>query len=79
MCSFLEDGERLGYSPNFAIYDDDDSKRLVKTILSDLDIDVRQFPRNSFVSKISAAKMLLLYPDVEAQASESYMDHVVAR
>ena len=81
MCVRLlrEDGERLGYGANFAIYDDDDSKRLVKTILSDLDIDVRQFPLNSIRSKISAAKNALLYPDdVEAQAA-SPMDHVVAR
>ena len=81
MCVRLlrEDGERLGYGPNFAIYDDDDSKRLVKTILSDLDIDVRQFLLNSIRSKISAAKNALLYPDdVEAQAA-SPMDHVVAR
>ena len=48
---------------------------LVKTILSDLDIDVRQFPLNSIRSKISAAKNALLYPDdVEAQAA-SPMDH----
>ena len=81
MCVRLlrEDGERLGYGSNYAIYDDDDSKRLVKTILSDLDIDVRQFPLNSIRSKISAAKNALLYPDdVEAQAA-SPMDHVVAR
>ena len=81
MCVRLlrEDGERLGYGSNFAIYDDDDSKRLVKTILSDLDIDVRQFPLNSIRSKISAAKNALLYPDdVEAQAANP-MDHVVAR
>lgn len=81
MCVRLlrEDGERLGYGSNFAIYDDDDSKRLVKTILSDLDIDVRQFPLNSIRSKISAAKNALLYPDdVEAQAAIP-MDHVVAR
>ena len=72
MCVRLlrEDGERLGYGSNFAIYDDDDSKRLIKTILSDLDIDVRQFPLNSIRSKISAAKNALLYPDdVEAQAA----------
>ena len=81
MCVRLlrEDGERLGYGSNFAIYDDDDSKRLVKTILSDLDIDVRQFPLNSIRSKISAAKNALLYPDdIEAQAA-SPMDHVVVR
>lgn len=81
MCVRLlrEDGERLGYSSNFTIYDDDDSKRLMKVILADLDIDVRQFPLNSIRSKISAAKNALLYPDdVEAQAA-SPLEHVVAR
>ena len=42
-----EDGELVGYRPNFTIYDDDDSRRLVKTIMADLDIDQKQFPMNS--------------------------------
>lgn len=51
-----EDSEAVGFGPNFTIYDDDDSKRLVKAIMADLDIDVRQFPMASLRSKISAAK-----------------------
>lgn len=51
-----EDGELLGYRPNFTIYDDDDSKRLVKTIMDELDIDPKQFPLQAIRSRISQAK-----------------------
>ena len=58
-----DDAELLGYRPNFTIYDDDDSKRLVKAIMSDLDIDTKQFPVNMVRSKISAAKNAMVSPD----------------
>ncbi|MEY8437263.1 UvrD-helicase domain-containing protein [Atopobiaceae bacterium 24-176] len=58
-----DDAELLGYRPNFTIYDDDDSKRLVKAIMSDLDIDTKQFPINMVRSKISAAKNAMVSPD----------------
>ena len=65
-----EDGELLGYRPNFSIYDDDDSRRLVKAIMSDLDIDTKQAPLNAVRSIISQAKNALVGPDeLEAQAS----------
>ncbi|MDJ1121722.1 UvrD-helicase domain-containing protein [Olsenella sp. YH-ols2217] len=66
-----EDAELLGYRPNFSIYDDDDSKRLVKAIMADLDIDPKQFPLNMVRSKISAAKNALVSPEEMAgQASD---------
>lgn len=58
-----EDGELLGYSPTFTIYDDDDSKRLVKAIMTELDIDPRQFPLQAIRSRISQAKNALQSPD----------------
>ncbi|MCI8675143.1 MAG: UvrD-helicase domain-containing protein [Atopobiaceae bacterium] len=58
-----QDGERLGYGPNFTIYDDDDSKRLVKAIMGDLNIDPKRFPLNMIRSKISAAKNAMVTPD----------------
>ena len=65
-----EDGDLLGYRPNFSIYDDDDSRRLVKAIMSDLDIDAKQTPLNAIRSIISQAKNALVGPDdLEAQAS----------
>ncbi len=58
-----EDADKLGFRPNFTIYDDDDSKRLVKQIMSDLEIEPKQFPLNGIRSKISSAKNALVLPD----------------
>ena len=58
-----EDPELVGYAPNFTIYDDDDSKRLVKSIMNDLDIDAKQFPPQAIRSLISTAKNALVSPD----------------
>ena len=74
-----EDGERVGYPPNFTIYDDDDSRRLVKTIMGDLDIDPKQSPLPAIRSMISQAKNALVFPDeFDAQAS-SAQQHAAAR
>jgi DNA helicase-2/ATP-dependent DNA helicase PcrA len=51
-----DDATLLGYRENFTIYDDDDSKRLVKRIMADLDIDPKRYPVNMIRSRISAAK-----------------------
>ena len=73
-----EDPELIGYAPNFTIYDDDDSKRLVKTIMMDLDIDQKQFPLPSIRSKISSAKNALVGPD-EMASSSNPADRAAAR
>ena len=73
-----EDGELVGYRPNFTIYDDDDSRRLVKTIMADLDLDQKQFPMNSVRAKISAAKNALVGPD-ELASSSNPADRAAAR
>ena len=64
------DCARLGYGDSFAIYDDDDSKRLVKSIMADLHIDEKRFPLNAVRSQISSAKNELLDPaDFVARAN----------
>ena len=73
-----EDGELVGYRPNFTIYDDDDSRRLVKTIMADLDLDQKQFPMNSVRAKISAAKNAMVGPD-ELASSSNPADRAAAR
>ncbi len=65
-----EDGEVIGYRPNFSIYDDDDSRRLVKAIMGELEIDQKQAPVNAVRALISSAKNALVGPDeMEAQAT----------
>ena len=58
-----EDGDKLGYKSNFTIYDDDDSKRLVKSIMTELDIDPKQFPLQAIRSRISQAKNAMVTPE----------------
>jgi len=64
------DAERLGFTSSFVIYDDDDSKRLIKEVYGALQIDPKRFPINAMRSRISAAKNELILPgDYGAAAS----------
>ncbi len=74
-----EDGERLGYRGSFSIYDDDDSKRLVKSIMSDLDIDQKQCPLPAIRSLISKAKNALVSPDEMRSQANSPVERAAAR
>lgn len=58
-----EDAGLLGYKPNFTIYDDDDSKRLVKTIMEQQDIDSKQYPLRAIRARISQAKNAMVGPE----------------
>lgn len=48
--------ERLGYTSDFAIYDDDDQTRLVKTCLADLGLSDQGLPPRAVLSRISYSK-----------------------
>ncbi len=60
------DAPLIGFSRNFTIYDDDDSKRLFKEIYAELDIDPRRFPINGVRARISSAKNQLILPNAYA-------------
>ena len=73
------DIERLGYSSNFTIYDSDDSLRVIKSCMSDLNVSEKQFPPKSVLSAISFAKDRLLEPDeLESEAGNDYRNTVIA-
>ena len=73
------DGERLGYTKNFTIYDDDDSNRLVKDILSGMNVDVKHFPVNMVRSRISQAKNELMGPDEMLARASTPPEEVAAK
>lgn len=56
------DGGRLGYTRSFTIYDDDDSRRLLTNVITELDLDPKQHPPKAIAGRISAAKNELLGP-----------------
>ena len=57
------DGERLGYSSHFTIYDTDDSRRLMKDVMRDLEINEKNLSHKSILSEISRAKDSLISPE----------------
>ena len=50
------DIEKLGFPASFTIYDTDDSQRVMKDCLKELNFDDKQFPPRSVLSMISQAK-----------------------
>ena len=56
------DADRLGFTRHFTIYDTDDSRRLMKNCLKDLDISEKILPVRSVLSEISRAKDSLIGP-----------------
>lgn len=54
------EAERLGYPTNFTIYDTDDSKSLIKTILKEQGLDEKIYKPGMVLGRISAAKNNLI-------------------
>ena len=57
------DIEQIGYSRDFTIYDTDDSKRVLKDCLKELELDEKTFPVREILSVISRAKDEMLLPE----------------
>ena len=73
------DAERLGFTSNFTIYDDSDSKSLVKAIMLDLDIDPKRIPLNAVRNRISEAKNELVMPGDFSAAARDPIAKAAAR
>ncbi len=65
--------DKLGYPKGFTIYDTDDTKKAIVTVMKRLQIDEKQFPPKAVVTTISHAKDALQDPDdFEEQAGSDY-------
>ena len=58
---------KLSYTNKFIIYDDQDSKGVVKQIIKELSINEEKFPANSFLRAIDSAKNNLISPEEAAK------------
>ncbi|HQY11477.1 MAG: UvrD-helicase domain-containing protein [Ferruginibacter sp.] len=56
------EASKLGYPSNFTIYDTDDAKSVVKTVINELALDDKQYKPNVVYNRISAAKNSLIGP-----------------
>lgn len=74
------DGDRLGYSSHFTIYDSDDSRRLMKECLKNLDISEKALTPKAVLGEISRAKDSLRSPAVyEQEAGSDFRLKLVAK
>jgi DNA helicase-2/ATP-dependent DNA helicase PcrA len=51
---------KIGYQPNFTIYDSDDSKNLIKQILKEMYLDDKVYKPSTVLGRISSAKNRLI-------------------
>lgn len=54
------EADKLGYPTNFTIYDTDDSKSLIKTILKEMGLDDKVYKPGMVLNRISSAKNSLI-------------------
>ena len=62
------EGHRLGYPGNFTIYDTDDSKSLIRSIIKEQELDDKAYQPGYVLSRISSAKTNLI-------SSREYIDN----
>ncbi len=72
--------DRIGYGRDFTIYDSDDAQRLVKAVMSELEISEKNFPPRSVLSEISFAKNRMISPEMmKNDAGGDFRKKVIAR
>ena len=60
----------LGYEPNFTIYDQSDSKSLVRSIIKEMQLDEKLYKPSTVAERISSAKSNMIYPEDYARDGE---------
>ena len=70
-------GERLGYTSRFTIYDQADSRRMVKRCMDEIGVDSKRFAPAAIHGEISRAKNRLLSGEDCAQRVGSVFEEVV--
>lgn len=74
------DGDRIGYSSHFTVYDTDDTRRLMKNILKELDVSEKNMPPKSVLNEISRAKDSLITPEDYAKTvGDDYRLKIISR
>jgi len=70
--------DRLAYKRGFTIYDEADSRRMVKRCMDELEIDPKRFPPRSIKAQISGAKNRLRDAETVREEQGSFFEATVA-
>jgi len=68
------EANKLGYPANFTIYDTDDAKSLLKSIINEMNLDDKHYKPAYVYNRISAAKNSLMDPAAYKQDSHVQME-----
>lgn len=71
-----QQAEKLGYTPNFTIYDTSDSKSLLKSIVKEMELDEKNYTPKKVLSRISQMKNRLVTPDIYKNDSDYQKEDV---
>ncbi|MBI2083755.1 MAG: DNA helicase PcrA [Deltaproteobacteria bacterium] len=72
-----KNAERIGYSPDFVIYDDADQMSLLKSCLDELKIAERAFHPRAVLSRIDGAKNQLIDPEKYLSSTSDFFERRV--
>ena len=73
------DIDRIGFGKDFTIYDTDDSKRVLKDIIKEMNLDEKAFQPKSVLAVISAAKDRYESPEDFAKSHQNENDWKLSR
>ena len=68
-----------GWTPDFTIFDQDDSRKLVKDVISGLNLDPRDFAPNRVHNEISRLKNAMQSPEEAAGSKFDFRGRTIAR
>ncbi len=72
--------ESVGFGRDFTIYDSDDSRRMIKTVMNELDVSEKQFAPKTVLAEISSAKDKMISPEqLVENAGSDYRKKVIAK
>ncbi|MEM6336971.1 MAG: UvrD-helicase domain-containing protein, partial [Bacteroidota bacterium] len=68
------EAEAIGYTSDFSIYDSEDSRRVIRNLMNQRNIDTKQFSPRSIQGRISGAKNSLVTPEEYGRLAASAAD-----
>jgi len=73
------EAEAIGYTGTFSIYDSEDSEKVVRNILKEMNMDIKEVKPSAIRFRISGAKNALISPESFPEHIKSTMDDIAAK
>lgn len=72
--------DRIGYGKDFTIYDTDDTQRLIKSVMSEMEVSEKNFAPKALLGEISFAKNRMITPsEMKENAGADFRKKTIAR